>query len=378
MPREAFLDIGPITIAHHDGRVRVEVSLLGRPLWFETSDVALAPSMEGFATSILSSALFHRRRLRLTEPVCETWMNGVEQVASLLNSWWRFSKKTPVAERRQVPEVERSSGVGLLFTGGVDSFYSLFCFPRRIDHLIYMIDYDVTPDAPERTSTFEPILRELSRSIGVMPIVIRGNLRQHPAFAGPVWRQVFGSALIGAAHLLVDSIGEIIVSSSVSRYHAQPWGSHWELDRLWSSSRLKVSHFGEDCRRADKLQSIVDEELLHRFVRPCWENPPDRLNCSVCEKCLRSQVAIAACGDLSRFTAFDQSHSLSDRIDALRRIGSTELLPVWEDFLQLASLSNLHSAIEKLIRRSRFSMIRKTVRREIRRRLSFGRPYANI
>jgi hypothetical protein len=164
------------------------------------------------------------------------------------------------------------------------------------------------------------------------------------------------------------------MSSSYSRFHPQPWGSHWELDSLWSSAALRITHFGEDLRRFDKLAAIVDSELVQRFVRPCWDNPPHTLNCSVCEKCVRTQISIAACGDLTRFTAFDHATSLGEKIDGLRRIGAPELLPIYADFLRLPSLAPVQSALVRLIRRSRLSALRKTVRRELGRRLRGGRP----
>lgn len=374
MLRKSSLAISGIEASRIDDRSRIEVQLDGHPLWFETTDSTLVPSIEGIATAMFLPSLFQGRRLNFGAPVCKTWYEGINAANDICHEWWRYPKLPPTVDGFRSPLEAKSAGTGLFFTGGVDSFYSLLQFPRPIDHLIYAVDYDVPPQAPDRLSGFEPHLRQLADEIGIKVIVVRSNLRLHPLFKGPSWRQSHGAALIGVAHFLSGVIGEVVISSSNSMFHPRPWGSHWDLDHLWSSDALKVTHFGQDHRKAGKLARIADAATLQKYVRPCWENMPNQVNCSVCEKCVRTQIAISACGDLERFTSFDHTIPLVEKIAGLRRIGSPELIPTYANFLQLSNLGFCHSEIEELIRRSRMSMFRKTLRHRVRTWMSFGQP----
>jgi hypothetical protein len=202
----------------------------------------------------------------------------------------------------------------------------------------------------------------LAASVGASPIVVRSILRRHPAFVGPAWRQSHGAAVVAVGHLLAGTIDRLLLSSSLSLFHAKPFGSHWDLDPHWSSVRLRVEHFGHHFRRFEKLEQIVHHPTVRRYVRPCWENPAHGLNCSACEKCVRTMLAIACCGDPRSFSAFDHGVALAERIDNLPKIYTPELLPIWEDFLDCDLPADCLRAAERLILRSRASVYRKNLR----------------
>ena len=53
--------------------------------------------------------------------------------------------------------------------------------------------------------------------------------------------------------------------------------------------------------------------------------------------------------DLNEFHAFDQTDSLKDRIDSLRKIGHVELFPIYKDFLELDLPQPILESIQKFI-----------------------------
>lgn len=371
------IEIGPIRASKNAKTHRVEALVNGTPLWFESDDDALSATPTALGTALLPAAMYKRRTLKFSDPFCQAWYQRLPEAMDRLNQWWHFDERLPEtsADHKWVETgTKPADGVGLFFTGGVDSFHSLLNAPAKVSHLLYAIDYDVPPHAPQQTSGYEPWLRRVAHQLGIHAIVIRSNLRRHPAFAGPSWQQSHGAALIGTGHLLEKSLGELIMSSSYSLYHPRPWGSHWLLDSLWSSKRLQVTHFGEECLRYHKVKSIAHDPLVQKYLRPCWNNPVGKINCSICEKCVRTQIVIAACTDLSQFSAFDASEPLVDRIDRLRKIPSHGLIGVYEDFLSLELPSSTIDAIDRLIKRSRGSVFRKRVRHRVRRWFSAGRP----
>lgn len=375
---QSNLSIGPVTVS--SGTVsRVSADVDGRMLWFETPDASLTPAAEAFGGALLLSALDREQRIDLADPVCPLWYGQMPELLRLVNRWWDYPRHLPDAEiRRSAPE-SAASGVGLCFTGGVDSFYSLLHSGLPIDTLIYVLDYDVPPGARHRLSEYEIPFRNLCRELGVRAVVVRSNLREHPAFQCTSWKRTHGAALVAVGHLLSNVIGRLVISSSYSLRHRQPWGSHWDLDPLWSSSRLQVVHFGERLRRMDKVRCIVDDLHVRRYLRPCWENPPGMLNCSECEKCVRTQLAIDCWSDLSQFEAFDHSLSLVERVDRVRKIPDAGLISIYQDFLDSELPDDVKAALARLMRRSRWSFTRKRVRRRVREmwRMAFWGSSAN-
>ena len=107
------------------------------------------------------------------------------------------------------------------------------------------------------------------------------------------------------------------MSSSIANDDDSPWGSHWKLDPLWSSSRLEVVYFGADHRRAEKVVAIAREPLARQYLRVCWEHRDARANCSKCEKCIRTRLVLASVGALDDFPVFDGMASLARDLDAL-------------------------------------------------------------
>ncbi len=130
--------------------------------------------------------------------------------------------------------------------------------------------------------------------------------------------------MAAGGHLLVEHAGRLLMSSSFPYAYDQPWGSHWDLDHLWSSERLQVEHVGAEHWRTAKLRAIADEPLVQRYLRVCHENrSPTWLNCSECEKCVRTQLTLAGCGRLAAFAVFNQERDLAERVDALPSLAST-------------------------------------------------------
>jgi hypothetical protein len=121
--------------------------------------------------------------------------------------------------------------------------------------------------------------------------------------------------MAAAGHALASSIGHLLIAASYPYALETAWGSHWKLDPLWSSARLRVHHCGAHLWRTQKLQAIMDHPLVQRHLRVCWEHRSPAMNCGRCEKCLRTQIILARAGRLERFAVFDSPESLARRID---------------------------------------------------------------
>jgi hypothetical protein len=295
----------------------VSADVDGLPLWFESPELDLAPSPEAFASAMMIPAQAKGESVVLQEPCDTQWRTNVASIQPIAREWWGYPVHLPQAPNGERAGAPRAAGTALLFSAGIDSFYSLLRFPKPIDYLVTVHGFDVRLDDVGRFTTVEETTRKVASERGARAVVIRTNLRDHPRFAKCNWQHSHGGGLAAVGHLLARHDRALVVSSSIANSDERSWGSHWRLDPLWSSSRLEIVYFGAEHRRRAKVGLIANEPLVRRYVRVCWENRAPSGNCSKCEKCVRTRLSLAQCGALDDFPGFDGIATLARDLDAL-------------------------------------------------------------
>lgn len=311
------MQIGKIAATISSGVHRVSADVDGLPLWFESSELDLAPSPEAFASAMMIPGQAKGEPVVLQEPCDAQWRTNVASIQPIAREWWGYPVHLPQAPDGERAGAPRAAGTALLFSGGFDSFYSLLRFPKPIEYLVTVHGFDVRLHDAGRFATVEETTRKVASERGARTVVIRTNLRDHPRFAQCNWQHSHGGALAAVGHLLDRHVGSLVVSSSIANSDERSWGSHWRLDPLWSSSRLEIVYFGAEHHRWVKVGLIADEPLVRQYVRVCWENRTPSGNCSKCEKCVRTRLSLAQCGALDAFPGFDGIATLARDLDAL-------------------------------------------------------------
>ena len=337
-------------VVSRDGREnRVEVEVDGAPIWFASADAELCPSPEAFGSALLIPALHAGRRLSLAEPVDALWRRNALGAARTVAEWWDYRPSPPRA-RRSWRRRERARGTALCFSGGADSFYSLLRGRWRPDLLCLVHGYDIELGDVARLEGAERTLRAVARATGTRAVLVRSNLREHPTFAAVSWERSHGGALAAVGHLLTGHCGDFLISATLPRPEARPWGSHWRVDPLWSSTKLRVQHVGDELGRDEKLRELASDELVRRHLRVCWENRSSSLNCCRCDKCLVTMVALKACGQLDHCQTFSGGAQLIERLDALP---ATRYLNGYGRLLNADLEADLHDTVARLVARTR-------------------------
>jgi len=203
-------------------------------------------------------------------------------LTKLYRKWWKYPEIVIEGTREDAEPVDRGTETGLCFTAGKDSFHSLLRGQYPIDYLIYAHGYDMSCNDMDRMKAFRVSLETIAKETGTKLVVVRTNLRDHSAHQNVSWLRSHGSALVAMGYL-IPAIRRLVISSSFTFATDKPWGSSWKTDQLWSSEKLEVVQDGASVR--GKLGTIVDEPLVQKHMRVCWENRNERLNCCQCEKC---------------------------------------------------------------------------------------------
>jgi hypothetical protein len=338
--------IKDITAGTNNGWSRVEVIIAGKPLYFESKDTRLSIKAEAFASALLLSALKRNDKLQFEMPLSMQWLEGAQKLISIFNEWWNYPIIIPEGTGEHVATGSNSSGTGQCFTGGVDSFHTLIHNLPQVSHLVYVFGYDMPLHLKNRMFAVHSALREIAEYYGKKLIVIRTNLKEHPVFEDVNWEHAHGGALAAVGHLLNKEIGQLIIPSTFIYDEAKAWGSSDETDPLWSSECMQVIHYGAFLTRLQKVATIVNAPLVKKHLRVCWEMRRPLINCSECEKCIRTMLCITLWGSLKQFKGFDHSVPLVNRIDSLPFI-TPHVQPYYRDFNK-----ELKSAIQKLLQRS--------------------------
>jgi hypothetical protein len=354
------------------GFSRVEATVDGELLWFESKDAVLAASPEAYASALLIPAAASNRLLQIDAAIDATWLNQVPDILRLLTSWWDIGQTHVLADTSDVssrPAMEKSAQC---FSGGVDSYYALATASPPPDILVFAQGYDIPLSDEHRLDAFRPSLEETAEAFNARPIVIYTNLRSHSVYKQVNWEWSHGGALAALGHLLGDEIGKLVVPSSYPYHDARPWGTRWDIDPLWSSSKMVVEHADATLRRNGKVREIVKHPVAMSGLRVCWENLGPTGNCSSCEKCVRTMLALHICGQLSRCETFDLSVPLDERLDAL--FAPTHLCSIYEELREDITDPTVLAAVDRLITRSRHTgKLHLRIARRIRRAFS-GRP----
>jgi hypothetical protein len=317
--------------------------------------VPLAGSIEAFGSALLFCVASRQGTLTFGAPPDAVWLRNVPEALRMAARWWGYSESC-------LPQIRPDSGVdspppvggralALCFSGGVDSFYTLLRGEHRVEVLVMVHGYDIRCMDTIRARAAERSLRQVAAALGIRAVLIRTNLREHPACRGANWEQVHGGALAAVGHLLSEEVDRLAISASYPRVFDRPWGSHRALDPCWSSSRVTILHVGAEKWRAEKLAALLDEPLVRAHLRVCWENRAPTGNCGACEKCLRTMLALEAQGCLSEFPVFPPSQKLAVGLAQVRRL-KPDLVPVYAAFLDQGLGGEVRQAVAALVKRS--------------------------
>jgi hypothetical protein len=233
----------------------------------------------------------------------------------------------------------------------VDSFHALVCATTAPGILVFAHGFDIGLEDRVRLEAFLPGFRETAAAFGARPVLVATNLRQHSATRRTSWEKSHGGALAAVGHVLAGEVNRMVIPSSYPYHDPKPWGTHWDLDPLWSSRRLAVEHGDATLRRHGKIQAIADHVLVRRHLRVCWENLAPTGNCSRCEKCVRTMIALAMCDRLDDCEAFDRTVPIERVVDDLA-IVTPHLLSIYEELRRNIDNAELGAAIDRLIARS--------------------------
>jgi hypothetical protein len=338
---------------HHlrNGTSMIETGINGQSVWFSSVDTELRPVPEAFANPMILPAMHQGMDITIDDEVCPKWLDNTTELMATFAEWWGYD---PVKISHRGFRNGPSNGAdrtGLVFSCGVDSFFTLLRYDGTIDDLVFIHGLELPHRHPDRLEAFRKVLARIARRQGKKALVMETNFREHPLFDSVPFERSHGGLLSAVGHAGAD-YRKLVISASPSVHRPTPFGSHFEIDHLWSSCALEVDHFGHQERRRDKLVHIAGEEVVQENMRVCFENLTSAVHCGTCEKCVRTELILLKSGQLEKFSSFNSPIPLADRIDNLRRgYHKKYLANEYSGFLGVGLGQDIEEAIHRYIRR---------------------------
>lgn len=312
------------TIAIQNGQVTVSARVeslqlanqLPKELYFTLPECfadQITDRTDAFAVALLLTSMRCGEELHLQGALSPCLLEGLESYQELVSAWWpKLFQRIPIHARVLSPSPAplATRGVGVAFSGGVDSLYALWrALPQnepipsaRATHGIFLHGFDIPL---ERVGEYESRRQEYEAMfdrLGLALIPVRTNIRQ---FLTP-------HVELNKYQVIPLASAALILSPLLSRmYIPSPGGDHFILpngtspigDHLLSSESLEVVHHMGTVSRMEKVVQIVDWDEAQKNLRVCLEinRKENEINCCRCWKCTRTMVELDLLGRLDRF-----------------------------------------------------------------------------
>ena len=200
----------------------------------------------------------------------------------------------------------QGSAVGLFFSSGVDSSYSLAKNVMQasgpdevVTDLLVVHGFDLAVGSSQDAVYSEMVsnAQEVARRLGKRVLPVATNLKNLMSDCGVPWGSHGHGAALGSIGLALGGMFRKVVIAATTTYtNLYPTGSHPLLDPLWSSETTKFEHDGCEAGRVEKVRSIAASAVGLGKLRVCWERDSPHYNCGVCSKCLRTMLALRVAG----------------------------------------------------------------------------------
>ena len=286
-----------------EGIMRYNISIAGKShdVYFRSADVPLYAGVEPLLILALLPAMRLGADIVPSVPITRDLSDNLIKFMEIFGGWFKEYRQVNILGGRRDPAPPRDNGrVGVFFSGGVDSFYTLIKHQNEITDLIYVQGFDIDLKDQSQRKAVSEMCRNVADNLGKGLVEVETNAKRMLKGYGEWGAHNHGLALGSVAHILSSQFSKIYLASSYSLDALFPWGSHPDTDPLLGSRAITIVHDGCEAKRTEKIATICEHDVVMDHLRICWENVEGSHNCGRCEKCMRTMISLYALGRLER------------------------------------------------------------------------------
>lgn len=311
-------------------------------IWYKTN-VEIHPSSDIFLVACLIPAMKLGEDLIVEGKISKQLYDSIDEIQYIYSSWYPEYSKIKIISKIQSEYENKSKFIATFFSGGVDSFYTLIKRIKEIDKIVLVHGFDIPILDTQYYSEVSANIKVIANYFGKELIEVQTNIRDFSNQFSE-WGK-FYSGIPAVSILLSKIIGKIYIPSGFTRDNLVSWGSHPDLDKYWSTENVEII-YDELISRIDKIKEIHTNEIFLNHVRVCWQCRG--YNCSECDKCIRTMIALYAFGVLDKCKTFTLKEPILNLIPKINIHNRLYYLLHKENILPMPN-GDVKNALELLI-----------------------------
>ena len=184
------------------------------------------------------------------------------------------------------------------FSGGVDSFCTLFTRNDSIDTLFYAINYDVYSNQKQLLKEQLETINKIAKIYKKKTILCSSNLK---ILLNPKFNYLSNLTIKHDKWIILHAPCKVCNLYNLSYTYDNMYISSWyrfdvfetlsdtrilldsnkTSDELFSSKNVIIKHVG-NYTRLEKIHKCIsiDSDTFFKYLKVCWENPNEEYNCS--------------------------------------------------------------------------------------------------
>ena len=227
--------------------------------------------------------------------VCGKLYANFHLVMQQWSGWWKYQPiKIEAAQVAADRAATRTDAMGCLMSGGVDSLFTALTKSDEISAFVHL-DHCRSEQAGSAINRPHTGLESFAKGLGRSLYRIETNVMLAFPEIEDAWSSLsHGACMASVGHFLSGELTTLCISASFADNQMRPWGSHPMTDQWLSSDLLQFKHVGTDFNRFEKHKVIAENPAYLEFLSVCEHGPQsgEHINCSNCQKCLRSMITL--------------------------------------------------------------------------------------
>lgn len=270
----------------------------------------IAQDASPFLAAILLPCMKSKENIYVDGHISEALYKNTKAIIKLVSKWNVGLSKITIRAKEMTKDTYRPKYNASFFTAGVDSFYTYLKHKdkktTKITHLVLVHGFDVPLANKEFFRKVRATVENVAKKEKIHAIVLETNLGEIVE-KRLVWDFAHGGALAAIALMLRKNIKTVLIPAAVRNDQLFPYGTHPDLDVLWSTETMKVKSDGGEYDRIGKVTKAVSKSpLALQYLRVCTQNMKGKYNCSQCYKCLMTMIYLVGSNALKNAKTFEK------------------------------------------------------------------------
>jgi len=263
-----------------------------------------------FLAAVLLPCMKTRENIYVDGSISEVLLKNTIDIMTLVKKWNIGMYKIKIRSKKISKDTKNPKYIGAFFTAGVDSFYTYLKHKDRNDkpsHLILVHGFDIPLNNKIFFKEVKNTVEKVAKEEKIKSIIVETNLGEIVEKL-LIWDFAHGGALAAVALFLRANVKQVYIPGAVKNDQLFPYGTHPELDKLWSTRILTVRSDGGEYDRIEKVTKVIAKSpLALKYLRVCTQNLKGKYNCSRCYKCLITMIYLSCADALKKAYTFDRT-----------------------------------------------------------------------